>query len=85
MADDTARLRAEVESTRAELGETVEALATELSPRTQAQRKADQAKDKARTHWQRVQEAVQEDPRRAAGAGVAVVLLLVLRRRRRRR
>jgi hypothetical protein len=81
MADETARIRADIEQTREELGETVEALATELDPRTIAARKAGDARTKARAQWQRIERAVRSDPRPAIAAG-ALVLLLVMRRRR---
>jgi hypothetical protein len=67
VADDTARIRADIDKTRAELGDTVEALATELSPRTR---------------WQRALDALREDPRPVAGAAAALLLVLMLLRRR---
>jgi hypothetical protein len=67
VADDTARIRADIDKTRAELGDTVEALATELSPRTR---------------WQRALDALREDPRPVAGVAAALLLVLMLLRRR---
>jgi MYXO-CTERM domain-containing protein len=67
VADETARIRSDIEQTRQELGQTAEALATELDPRTR---------------WQRLLDRVRQDPRPLAGVGAAVLLLLVLRRRR---
>ena len=78
---DPARIRADIEQTREDLGDTVEALATELDPRTQAARKAGVARERARTQWERVRQAVRDDPRPAIAAG-ALLLLLMLRRRR---
>jgi phage shock protein A len=78
---DAARIRSDIEQTREELGDTVQALATELDPRTQAARKAADARDRARTRWERVRQALQDDPRPAIAAG-ALLLLLMLRRRR---
>jgi hypothetical protein len=78
---DTARIRADIEQTRESLGDTAQALATELDPRTQATRKADDVRERVRAQWERVRQAVQDDPRPAIAAG-AVLLLVLLHRRR---
>lgn len=75
MTDQTARIRADIEQTRAEMGDTVEALATELSPRTQAER--------AQERLREVVHGLREDPRPLAAPAAALVLLLLLKRRRR--
>jgi hypothetical protein len=81
MADETDRIRADIEQTRGELGETVQALATELDPRTHAGRAAGDVRQKARTQWQRIEQAVRSDPRPAIAAGALLVVLMLRRRK----
>ncbi len=82
MVDDTARIRADIEETREELGETARALAEELDPRTRARQAAGDAGDKARGALQRLTAAAREDPRPFASVSEILVLALVRRRRR---
>lgn len=78
------RIRAEIEATRGELGETVEALAAKTDVRGQAQARVDSAKDAAREKLASVSDAtpdgvsaggrqaataVRENPAPAAAAG----------------
>jgi MYXO-CTERM domain-containing protein len=67
VADDVARIRADIEQTREDLGDTVEALAAELNPRTRSQRALD---------------GLREDPRPLAVPVVLLVLVWLVRRRR---
>jgi hypothetical protein len=71
---DTEQLRREIERTRAELGQTVEALSHKADVKAQARRKAELVQSQAR-----------EKPAvpLAVGIGVAVVGLWLLRRKRR--
>jgi MYXO-CTERM domain-containing protein len=82
VVDDTARIRADIEETREELGETARALAEELDPRTRARQAAGDAGDKARGALQRLTAAAREDPRPFAAVAAILVLALVRRRRR---
>jgi MYXO-CTERM domain-containing protein len=71
---DTEQLRREIEQTRAELGQTVEALSHKADVKAQARQKAELVRTRA-----------QDKPvvPLAVGIGVAVVGLFLLRRRRR--
>jgi hypothetical protein len=82
VVDDTARIRADIEDTREELGETARALAGELDPRNRARRVARDAGDQTRERLRRLMAAGREDPR--PFAAVAALLLVVLVRYRRR-
>lgn len=68
---DTEAIQSEIERTRAELGETVAALADKADVKAQASAKADALKQRA--------------PVIAGGAGLLALLVLRRRRRRRRR
>jgi hypothetical protein len=82
---DTEQLRREIERTRAELGQTVEALSHKADVKAQARARADAAKQQARQKAELVQSQAREKPAvpLAVGIGVAVVGLWLLRRRRR--
>jgi MYXO-CTERM domain-containing protein len=71
---DTEQLRREIERTRTELGQTVEALSHKADVKAQARQKAELVK--ARTQDKPVVPL-------AVGIGAAIVGLLLLRRRRR--
>jgi hypothetical protein len=91
--DDQEALRAEIDETRAELGETVEALSAKADVKWQAKEKVEQGKAQLRDQQARakakldeVSEQAKSNPAPfAAAAGGAVALLLVVRRLRRRR
>jgi type VI protein secretion system component VasF len=74
---DTEELRREIERTRTELGDTVEALSHKADVKTQAREKVEHAK-------QNVQAQARDKPVGpiAAGIAVAVVVLWLIRRRR---
>ena len=74
---ETEALRREIERTRAELGETVEALSHRADVKTQAREKVEHAK-------QNVQAQAREKPVApiAAGIAVALIALVIIRRRR---
>jgi hypothetical protein len=82
---DTEQLRREIERTRAELGQTVEALSHKADVKAQARARAELAKQQARDKAQLVQAQARQKPAvpLAVGIGVAVVALWLLRRRRR--
>jgi hypothetical protein len=73
---DQARLRENIERTRAELGQTVEALAQKADVKAQAQAKAQELQ-------RRLPEPLRDKPVLpvAAGIGVALVALWLIRRR----
>lgn len=73
-----AEIRAEIDRTREELGDTVEALAEKTDVKAQAKAKVDEAKEKAKV---KVEEA-RRDPRPFAIAGGLLVLFLLWRWRR---
>jgi uncharacterized protein (TIGR03382 family) len=73
---NTEELRREIERTRAELGETVEALSHKADVKTQAREKVEHAK-------QNVQAQARDKPvGPIAGIAVALVVLWLIRRRR---
>jgi ElaB/YqjD/DUF883 family membrane-anchored ribosome-binding protein len=74
---NTEELRREIQQTRAELGETVEALSHKADVKTQAREKVEHAKAN-------VQAQAREKPVGpiVAGVAVALVALLLIRRRR---
>ena len=82
---DTEQLRREIERTRVELGQTVEALSHKADVKAQARARAEEAKQQARQRAELVKSQAQEKPAvpLAAGIGVAIVALWLLRRRRR--
>lgn len=86
MASDPEELQREIERTRADLAETIDAISERVSPR----RVADRGRERIRQIFDDVRSGrVQLHQSRvaAAGGGLAAVsvLLLVMRRRRRRR
>jgi hypothetical protein len=74
--DEVAASRAQVEQTRAEMGETIDAIQEKLEPRNLKQ----QATTAARGTASELLEAVRNNPAPVAIAGVALVGLLVLAR-----
>ena len=80
-------LRREIERTRAELGQTVEALSPKADVKQQAREKVEHAKSAAQTKAHDLQQKVPEPARErpivplAAGIGVALVALWLIRRR----
>ena len=80
-------LRREIERTRAELGETVQALSQKADVKAHAREKVDQARAQAQSKVHDVQQKMPEPVRErpvvplAAGIGVALVLLWLIRRR----
>jgi hypothetical protein len=81
---ETEALRREIERTRAELGETVEALSHKADVKTQAREKAEQAKEQARQKADLAKKQTRENPALPIAAAIAgaLVVLLVIRRRR---
>ncbi len=80
---DTAAIRADIEQTRRELGETAEALAARLDVPAQTRAKVDEAKHRVAEKVEPVRR--NRVPIVAAAVGGVVVLALLRRRRRRRR
>jgi uncharacterized protein DUF3618 len=82
---DTEQLRREIERTRTELGQTVEALSHKADVKAQARARAEVAKQQARQRAELVKGQARERPALplAVGIGVAVVGLWLLRRKRR--
>jgi hypothetical protein len=73
-SDDPDEIRAQIEETRHELGETVEALAAKADVKAQV-------KDKAEATKETVQQQARQRPGAFIGAGVAMLVALVARRR----
>ncbi|GAA4685882.1 DUF3618 domain-containing protein [Phytohabitans rumicis] len=76
---DTQALRAEIQRTRADLGETVQALAAKADVKARVRRSAAHRVESARAHPVPLAAAASM----VTGALVAVVVLLMIRRRRR--
>ena len=80
--DEVAAAEAEVEQSRAELTETVEALKEKLEPQNLEEQAKARAMEVARARGQQILEAVRRNPKPVAVAG-GVLFLLVVRRFRR--
>ena len=80
--DEVAAAEAEVEQSRAELTETVEALKEKLEPQNLEEQAKARAMEVARVRGQQILEAVRRDPKPAAVAGGVLFLLLVRRLKR---
>ncbi len=77
------QIRAEIDKTRKELGDTVEALAEKTDVKAQAKAKADDVKEQAQAVTQQVEARAKQDPKPfVVGGAVALALLLFWRRRR---
>ncbi|MCG5434423.1 DUF3618 domain-containing protein [Mycobacterium sp. MYCO198283] len=84
---DVDAIQADIENTRAELGQTVEALSAKLDVKGQAQAKVDEKKQQVADKAQAVSHRAKQQPAVPAAAVVAVAALvigLVVYRRRRR-
>jgi MYXO-CTERM domain-containing protein len=81
---NTEELRREIERTRAELGETVEALSHKADVKAQAREKADHAKEQARQKAELAKTQTRENPALPIAAAIvgALVALWLIRRRR---
>ena len=83
MTDQSTRepeeIRRDIESTRVEMGDTVEALAEKADVKTQAQRKAADVQEKVAGARQSAVQKARENPIPVAVAG-ALVAALILRR-----
>jgi hypothetical protein len=80
--DEVAAAEAEVEQSRAELTETVEALKEKLEPQNLEEQAKARAMEVARARGQQILEAVRRNPKPVAVAGGVLILLLVRRLRR---
>lgn len=80
--DEVAAAEAEVEQSRAELTETVEALKEKLEPQNLEEQAKARAMEVARSRGQQILEAVRRNPKPVAVAGGVLFLLLVRRLRR---
>ena len=80
--DEVAAAEAEVEQSRAELTETVEALKEKLEPQNLEEQAKARAMEVARARGQQILEAVRRNPKPVAVAGGVLFLLLVRRLRR---
>jgi hypothetical protein len=76
---EPAEIRRDIESTRGEMGDTVEALAEKADVKAQAQRKAADAQQKLARASQSVVQKARENPIPVAVAG-ALAAALILRR-----
>jgi hypothetical protein len=79
--DEVAAAEAEVEQSRAELTETVEALKEKLEPQNLEEQAKARAMEVARARGQQILEAVRRNPKPVAVAGGVLFLLLVRRLR----
>jgi hypothetical protein len=83
---DTEMLRAEIRQARADLGETVQALAAKADVKARVRRSAAHTAERARVRVNHAGEQVRHDPVPwaviAAGAAGAIILLLLIRGRR---
>jgi hypothetical protein len=77
--DEVAAAEAEVEQSRAELTETVEALKEKLEPQNLEEQAKARAMEVARARGQQILEAVRRNPKPVAVAGGVLFLLLVRR------
>ena len=80
--DEVAAAEAEVEQSRAELTETVEALKEKLEPQNLEEQAKARAMEVARARGQQILETVRRNPKSVAVAGGVLFLLLVRRLRR---
>ena len=80
--DEVAAAEAEMEQSRAELTETVEALKEKLEPQNLEEQAKARAMEVARARGQQILEAVRRNPKPVAVAGGVLFLLLVRRLRR---
>ena len=80
--DEVAAAEAEMEQSRAELTETVEALKEKLEPQNLEEQAKARAMEVARARGQQILEAVRRNPKSVAVAGGVLFLLLVRRLRR---
>jgi Protein of unknown function (DUF3618) len=78
---DPEQVQAEIEETRADLGDTVAELADKADLKKQARLKADEAKDRAQ---ERIPDPILDNPVPVAAAAIGVVVVLLLLRRRSR-
>jgi Protein of unknown function (DUF3618) len=87
------QLREEIDETRQQLGDTVEAIAAKADVKAQIENKVDETKDHARARVEDAQTTLREAPARAkqqpkpvaaiaAGCAVLVALVVAIRRRR---
>lgn len=79
--DEVAAARVEVEQTRAEITETVEAIQEKLEPQNLGEQAKGRATYAARAKGQQLFEAVKQNPMPAAVVGGVICLLLVRRLR----
>lgn len=88
MTDDSHQLEAEIERTREQLGETVEALAAKVDVKARAQRKAGQLTGQLKSKVDQAKKQIMQRPipvAVAAGAvGALVVTLVIIGQRRQR-
>jgi hypothetical protein len=78
-------IRAEIERTRRELGDTVDALSHKTNVKEQARLKGEEVKEQARVKKDEVQQRVSANPVPPAlviGGGIALLLLLRMLRKR---
>ena len=76
------QIRADIDKTRKELGDTVEALAEKTDVKAQAKAKVEEVKAAAPESPEEARALVQRNPKPFAIAGGLVVLFLIWRRRR---
>ncbi len=79
--DEVEANRAEIERTRADMGETVGAIQNKLSPRNLKEQAKEQAKDTAKGTGSTIMETIRENPMPAALTGIGLGWLFVSARR----
>jgi hypothetical protein len=88
VTDDARQLEAEIERTREQLGETVEALAAKVDVKARAQQKADQLTGQLKSSANQVKRQLTQRPIpvavTAGAVGVLVLTLVIMSQRRRR-
>ncbi len=79
--DEVGASRAEIERTRADMGETADAIQNKLSPRNLKEQAKEQAKDTAKGTGSTIVETIRENPLPAALTGIGLGWLFVSARR----
>jgi Flp pilus assembly protein TadB len=79
---EPAEIRADIEETRSEVGDTAAALAEKADVKARAEEKATEVKERAQTQASQAGEQVRRNPVPLAVAGAVLVAFVIWRRRR---